>query len=164
MARQKPLKSPALAIATLSVCFILDGANPLHAQMPYQPGGMTQPGAAQPGGVTQPGAASAGRGAAARRRLSAGRGAAAGRTTLSARRGTADRHAARHSLPAWRNQFVSARRSLSARHRRAVSAGRRDNAARCRLPAWHRHPLSAWRDATARCRISYRQSLIHDLD
>ena len=57
MARQKPLKSPALAIATLSVCFILDGANPLHAQMPsHQPGGMTQPGAAQPGGAPQLGA------------------------------------------------------------------------------------------------------------
>jgi len=53
VARQKLVKSPALAIATLSVCFILDGANPLHAQMPYQPGA-AQPGAAPPGGMTQP--------------------------------------------------------------------------------------------------------------
>jgi hypothetical protein len=60
MTRRRLFKSPALAIATLSVCFILDGANLLHAQMPYQPGGMTQPGAAQPGGVTQPGAAQPG--------------------------------------------------------------------------------------------------------
>jgi hypothetical protein len=56
VARRKLLKSPAVAIATLSACCILDGANPLHAQMPYQPGGMTQPGAAQPGGASQLGA------------------------------------------------------------------------------------------------------------
>ncbi len=60
VARRRPFKSPALAITTLSLSFILHGANPLHAQAPFQPGGMTQPGAAQPGGMTQPGAAQPG--------------------------------------------------------------------------------------------------------
>ena len=60
MARRRPFKSPALAIAALSAFVIWDGANPLHAQMPYRPGGAIQPGAALPGGVTQPGAAQPG--------------------------------------------------------------------------------------------------------
>src|SRR5215467_2849418 len=57
VARRRPFKSPALAIAALSAFVIWDGANPLHAQMPYRPGGAIQPGAALPGGAIQLGAA-----------------------------------------------------------------------------------------------------------
>jgi hypothetical protein len=58
MTRRRLFRSPALAIASLSLCLILAEANPLHAQGPYQPGGASQPGTSyQPGGVTQPGTA-----------------------------------------------------------------------------------------------------------
>jgi hypothetical protein len=67
MARRKALKSLTFATATLSVCFIVDGGSPLHAQG-YQPGAAFQPGAGGPfqsgtafqpgGGAFQPGAVS----------------------------------------------------------------------------------------------------------
>jgi hypothetical protein len=58
MARRKALKSLTFATATLSVCFIVDGGSPLHAQRAYQPGAAFQPGvggAFQPGATFQPG-------------------------------------------------------------------------------------------------------------
>ena len=60
MARRKTFKSFTFVMATLSVCCILDGGSPLHAQGAYQPGAAYQPGiggAYQPGGAPQPGAA-----------------------------------------------------------------------------------------------------------
>ena len=66
MAHRKALRSLTFATATLSVCFIVDGGSPLHAQG-YQPGAAFQPGAGGPfqtgtafqpgGGALQPGAA-----------------------------------------------------------------------------------------------------------
>ena len=58
MARRKALKSLTFATATLSLCVIVDGGSPLHAQGAYQPGAAFQPGvggAFQPGAVFQPG-------------------------------------------------------------------------------------------------------------
>ena len=58
MARRKALKSLTFATAILSVCFIVDGGSPLHAQGAYQPGAAFQPGtggAFQPGAAVQPG-------------------------------------------------------------------------------------------------------------
>jgi hypothetical protein len=46
VALRKILKSMMFATAALSICFIFDGSNPLHAQGAYQPryGGAYQPG------------------------------------------------------------------------------------------------------------------------
>ena len=54
------IKTATFAIATLSVCLALDGTRTSLAQVPYQPGGTSQPGATYPlgiGGQYQPGGA-----------------------------------------------------------------------------------------------------------